>query len=140
MPKVITFKTIELDSNSFHPILTGQVGDKELTLILDTGASRTVLGKHITEGYPNVQNEISEAFAAGVNAQTMEVEPIEIPELTIGNCNFSNMLVFSTNLNGISDLYKKMAGISIDGLIGCDFMVKYKATINFKMRKIILYV
>lgn len=139
MPNVIPFKTIELDSNSFHPILTGRVGDKELTLILDTGASRTVLGKHITEGYPIVQNEISEAFAAGVNAQTMEVELIEIPELTIGDCTFNNMLVFSTNLNGISDLYQKMAGISIDGLIGCDFMVKYKATINFKMRKIILY-
>jgi len=139
MPKVIPFKTIELDPNSFHPILTGRIGNKDITLILDTGASRTVLGKHITQGYPIAQHNADEAFAAGVNAQTMEVEPIEIPEITIGDSIFKNMLVFSTNLDGISELYMKMASIEIDGLIGCDFMVKHKATINFKMRKIVLY-
>ncbi|HCY01049.1 MAG TPA: hypothetical protein DG754_12990 [Bacteroidales bacterium] len=139
MPKIIPFKIIQLDAKSFHPILTGRLGDDDINLILDTGASRTVLGKHITKEFPTIECEAEEAFAAGINAQTMEVEQLEIPEITIGESTFENLLVFSTNLDGISEIYQKMAGLKIDGLIGCDFLVKYKATINFKMRKIVLY-
>jgi hypothetical protein len=139
MPKVIPFKIIELDAKSFHPTLTGKLGDSIINLILDTGASRTVLSKHITQGLPVIECEAEEAFAAGVNAQTMEVEQVGIPEITIGGSTFKNLLVFSANLDGISEIYHKMAGQKIDGLIGCDFLVKHKATINFKMRKIVLY-
>lgn len=139
MPEIIPFKIIQLDAKSFHPILTGRLDGDNINLILDTGASRTVLGKHITQGFPTIECETEEAFAAGINAQTMDVEQVEIPEITIGESTFKNLLVFSADLNGISEIYQKMAGQKIDGLIGCDFLVKYKATINFKMRKIVLY-
>lgn len=139
MPKVISFNIIQLDAKSFHPILSGRLDGNNINLILDTGASRTVLGKHLTQQYPTIECEAEEAFAAGINAQTMEVELVEIPEITIGESTFKNLLVFSAELDGISEIYQKMVGQKIDGLIGCDFLVKYKATINFKMRKIVLY-
>lgn len=139
MPEIIPFKIVQLDAKSFHPILTGRLDGNNINLILDTGASRTVLGKHITQGFLTIECETEEAFAAGINAQTMDVEQVEIPEITIGESTFKNLLVFSADLDGISEIYQKMAGQKIDGLIGCDFLVKFKATINFKMRKIVLY-
>ncbi len=117
----------------------GRLGDQPINLILDTGASRTIIGDHLTQDLPPLESDLEETFAAGINAQKMEVKQVILPELILGDCIFRDFQVFSTDLNEISNLYRQMVGQPIDGLVGSDFLVKYKASINFRMRKIILY-
>lgn len=139
MPKIIPFQVIHLDAKSFHPIIRGKIADIPINLILDTGASRTVLGKHIAHEFPTIDIGTEEIIAAGVNAQTIEVEYVTVPEIILGEQFFHNMQVFSADLKGISEMYENVAGFQIDGLIGCDFLNNHNATINFKQRKVILY-
>jgi hypothetical protein len=132
------FTIIELEASSFHPIVEGEIDGKLITLILDTGASRTVISKELAFDYPIISIENEEPFAAGINAETIAVDQVNIPLINIGGVNFNNTIVFSANLDAISNLYEKMAGLKIDGLLGCDFLLKYEATVDFSQKIISL--
>jgi predicted aspartyl protease len=132
MMETISFKVQEIERSSFHPIIQGQINGEEVLLILDTGASRTVIDKSITSGMPIIANEHNEPFAAGINAQKISVEQIELPAITLGDIEFNNLKVFSSDLRPISKLYEELSGIKIHGLLGCDFLVEYKVVVNFK--------
>ena len=138
MQVIIPFTVKEIEHASYHPLVTGFIGDNQVNLILDTGASRTVLSSHLTESFGKVECHNEEAFAAGINAQRMEVEQVVLPSIVLGDKEFTDMTVFSTDLQAVSSLYEQMAGIKIDGLLGSDFLVAYDAMINFQTCEIIL--
>jgi predicted aspartyl protease len=136
MKPTIPFVVQEIESSSYHPIISGSINGTTISLILDTGASRTVIDSALTTDLPAVENHNQETFAAGINAQKMEVRHVEIPSITFGKIKFSNLNAFSTDLSAISNLYEQMAGMKIHGLIGCDFLEQHKATIDFGKRVI----
>jgi predicted aspartyl protease len=138
MKATIPFRIIQIEPASYHPLIEGEIDGVKLDLILDTGASRTVIEKSIIENQPRANTTQEEVFAAGINAQKMEVEQVEVSTIKLGNLEFENMLVFSTDLSAISTLYEQMAGIKIGGLLGCDFLEKHKAVVDFGSNQIVL--
>jgi hypothetical protein len=139
MIETIPFRVQEIEKSSFHPIIQGHINGEIVLLILDTGASRTVIDKSITSGILTIANEQNEPFAAGINAQKISVEQIELPTITLGDIEFNKLKVFSSDLQPISKLYEDLSGVKIHGLLGCDFLVQNKAVVNFKTRKIQLH-
>jgi predicted aspartyl protease len=136
MKHSIPFVVQEIESFSFHPLITAEIEGRSISLILDTGASRTVIDSSLTEHFSVIENQNQETFAAGINAQKMQVEQVKIPTIKIGNIEFSNLLAFSTDLSPVSALYEQMVGLKIEGLLGCDFLEKHKAIIDFEKRVI----
>ncbi len=132
----IPFRIVALEKTSFHPLVEGEVDNKKINLIVDTGASRTVFDKQLLNGYPILKADGVEPIAAGINAETMTVEQVNLPLIKLGDFEFKNMIVFGTDLEGISNLYQKMVGISIDGLLGCDFLEHHKAVLDFSKKRI----
>lgn len=136
MAENIPFEIIELEPTSFHPIVKAQIEDTIINMILDTGASRTVLNRELLHNLPRINTPQQETFAAGINAQQLEVEQVLVPNIRIGQLEFTDMIVFGTDLQAVSNLYEQMVGMKIDGLLGCDFLEIHKATIDFKKRMI----
>lgn len=138
MRTTIRFTIKELETSSFHPLIEGKLNGQTINLIIDTGASRTVLSNKLTVGAQVISNENEEAFAAGINAERMVVKQVKIERIEIDGVEFTEMVVFSTDLDAISNLYEEMAGLTIDGLIGCDFLLQNKAIIDFSSNTISL--
>lgn len=138
MTASIPFEVREIEIASFHPIVQALVAGSTIYMILDTGASRTVVSRELVNDLPRMNAPHEEAFAAGINAQQLKVEQVQIPSIQIGDFPFANMVVFATDLKAVSDLYEKMAGIRIDGLLGCDFLESHKAVVDFHKRSILL--
>ncbi len=134
----IPFEVREIEAASFHPIVKAQIAGLHIYMILDTGASRTVVNRELLDDLPRMNESHEEAFAAGINAQQLKVEQVQIPTIQIGEQQFANMVVFATDLKAVSDLYEKMAGIRIDGLLGCDFLESHRAVVDFHKRSILL--
>lgn len=132
----IPFRIVELEKASFHPLVQGEIDGNTINLIIDTGASRTVFDKQLLNGYPTISFDGEEPFAAGINAETMAVEQVNLPLIKLGDVGFNNLIVFGTDLEGISSLYQKMVGISIHGLLGCDFLEHHKAVLDFSKKRI----
>lgn len=136
MKEILKFTIQELEPSSFHPLIKGELNGETITLIIDTGASRTVLSNKLTIGLPLISSENEEPFAAGINAERMIVEQVKIENIKIDGIEFKDIVVFSTDLEAISNLYEEMAGIRIDGLVGCDFLIKNKAVLDFQSNSI----
>jgi predicted aspartyl protease len=134
--KSITFTVHELEANSYHPLVSGKINGMAVNLIIDTGASRTVIDTSVAENFKVDSSVEKEAFAAGINAQTLAVNQVVIPKLKLDGSTFKNVTAFSTDLSPISNLYEQISGIKIHGLIGCDFLVTHNARVDFLKRKI----
>ncbi|HOP04016.1 MAG TPA: retropepsin-like aspartic protease [Tenuifilaceae bacterium] len=140
MQNIVPFEVVEIEEGSYHPIVRGYINGFQVNLILDTGASRTVIDNTLAENLPKVEVESAEPYAAGINAQRLMVEQVKLPSLILGAIDFGSMNVFKTDLSPISELYSNYVSFSIHGLLGCDFLVRYSALVNFHENCLVLNV
>jgi hypothetical protein len=140
MQNIVPFEVVEIEEGSFHPIVKGFINGFQVNLILDTGASRTVIDNSLAENLQKVEIESAEPYAAGINAQRMVVEQVKLPSLSLGEIDFGSIIVFKTDLSPISQLYTNFVDFPIHGLLGCDFLVRYSASVNFASSCLVLNV
>jgi len=130
----IPFQIIELESESFHIIIDGKIDGIEITFIIDTGASRTIIDK----SYANILEKLPQGaetpMATGFSAEQIPVELYNITQLTLKDVTFKDIQALTADLNPINEIYSKIAGKTIGGLIGCDFLLKNIKAIDFKRK------
>lgn len=138
MPKSIPFRVVELEPNSYHILVKGTIGRRAINLIVDSGASRTVIDKQLAGTLRTQPLKIENPIAAGFMADQVPVDLVRVSSIRLANHPFRNIEVIVADLSGINELYSRMAGISIHGLIGCDFLLKHISSIGFKHHKLFL--
>jgi hypothetical protein len=128
----IPFQIIELESQSYHILVDGKVDGIKLTFIIDTGASRTIIDKCYAEKLEKLPFGTDVPIATGLSAEQIPVELYNISLFKLKNVLFKDVQVLTADLNPINEVYSKIAGKNIGGLIGCDFLLKNIKTIDFK--------
>jgi hypothetical protein len=130
----IPYQVIELESRSYHIVVEGRIDGTEILFIVDTGASRTILDKE----YAGILEKLPEGaeipMATGLAAEQIPVELYNISMLTLSEVSFSGTQVLTADLNPINEVYSKITGKRIGGLIGCDFLLKNVKAIDFKRK------
>jgi len=136
MPKSIPFKLVELEPHSFHILLDATIKGEPVKLILDSGASRSVLDKIYDSG---VRLEgISDTVAVGFMSDNVNIELASIPDLLVAGVKFSDFPIALADLSSLRELYKNITGLSVAGLLGCDFLVRNVSSINLGSKKIFI--
>lgn len=130
----IPFQIIELEKKSYHIIIDGKIDEADLTLILDTGASRTIIDKSYADKLEPLPHDAEKPMATGLNAEQIPVELYNIPKLTLEGVVFENVESLTADLTAINDVYLNITGKRIGGLIGCDFLLKKVKSIDFKRK------
>jgi len=137
----IPLEIIELDNNSFHLFVEGYVNGQVCHLLIDTGASKTVFAlnhlQNILHELPVSQPDIQ---SAGITASSMDSHSGIISEFRLYQMFIPNMEVILLDLSSIDELYSKFTSKSIWGLIGSDFLLKYKAKLDYGNRSMTLRV
>ena len=134
----IPFQVIELEKQSYHIVVDGRIDGAEITFIIDTGASRTIIDKCYAEMLIKITNTTEEPVATGLNAEQIPVELFKIPIFMLGKVKFKNIHSLTADLTPINEVYSKLTGKKIGGLIGCDFLLKHVKRINFKKKYLVL--
>ncbi len=138
MRKTIPFSLVQIENDGFHPIVKAYYNRHPLNLVIDTGASRTVVNKSMLTHLKPIENEHIEPLAAGINAQQFSVSLYTIDRFTISHIRFTNFEVFGADLSGLAKMYKSMVGFPLHGMLGSDFLIKYNAQLDFKKRVMIV--
>jgi len=128
----IPFQIIELESQSYHIVVDGKVDGIKLTFIVDTGASRTIIDKCYAEKLEKLSFETDAPMATGLSAEQIPVELYNISLLKLKDVSFKDVQALTADLKPINEVYSKITGKKIGGLIGCDFLLKNIKTIDFK--------
>lgn len=128
----IPIEIVELDSSSFHLFVEGFINGIPCSFIIDTGASKTVFALHHLQPIL-LEETISqpEIQSAGIAASAVESHSGVINHFQLGNLSLRNMDIILIDLTSIDDLYHRFTSKSIWGLIGSDFLLTYKAKLDY---------
>ncbi|KAB2872008.1 MAG: hypothetical protein F9K37_01590 [Bacteroidales bacterium] len=136
MPKSIPFKLVELEPESYHMLVDATINGEPVKLILDSGASRSVLDKIYDSG-ERIEG-ISDTVAVGFMSDNVNIELASIPNLLVAGVKFNDFPIALADLSSLRELYKNITGLSVAGLLGCDFLVQNVSSINLGSKKIFI--
>jgi len=125
----IKFEIVTLEDNSYHILLPIKIDNIKGDVIIDTGASVSVVDKNIItseEGEKSVH-----PVSGSINGEITDIEVKIIKKLKIANTTIRNMQVIAMDLQYVNKMYQKQIGRKIIGLIGCDFCITHNVDINF---------
>ena len=130
------FDIIEIEPQRYHSIIRAMCKNAPLHLILDTGASQSVLNKEY-EHYRFKKSSLeSMKTVYSLNAKIKEYGEAIIPKIKIGRRIIHNTEFTLINFDYINRIYQDYAGFQIDGLLGNDFFLKHAAVINYDKKQI----
>ncbi len=129
---------ISIPENGLHLILKVKIGRKFYFLILDTGASESVLDKKLPKNIFSVIETSENTETYGIQSDKIETGIGCVKIITFGKLKLKNQNFHLVDLSQINTLYSNFIDFHISGLIGSDFLNRYQATISYKTGKLTL--
>jgi len=126
------------EDNSYHLFVNGSINGREYDLLIDTGASHTIFDASLIPKAPVSEIEEHEIQSAGIHAGELKSSIGYIKKFTLGDLKRVNWTVVLIDLTHVNNLYKRFTDKRVAGLIGSDFLLRYKAMIDYKKRELVL--
>lgn len=131
---------ISIEGDGFHLIAEGCINGKSARFVVDTGASRTVFDKDKILNYiNNPEFAEKEGISAGIGGTDISSFIFNIEELSFGELKITDYQAVAMDLSNVNDSYALINLPPIDGVLGGDLLVKYKAVISYRLKKIRLF-
>jgi len=123
----------EIEKSNFHLFIELKIEKKKVRLLLDTGASKTVFDKKKVLRFVKEKNiKKNESKSVGLGVSEVETKIVKLKNLKIGKLKINKMEVAVLDLNHVNQTYAQIKLHEIDGVLGSDFLMKYKAVINYE--------
>ena len=136
----IPINIISIEGDGFHLIAEGCINGKTARFVVDTGASRTVFDKDKILNYiNNPEFSEKEGISAGIGGTDISSFIFDIEELSFGERKIKDYQAVAMDLSNVNDSYAMIKLPPIDGVLGGDLLVKYKAVISYRLKKIRLF-
>ncbi len=124
---------LELEDKNFHILVESVFTNGEKGYwVIDTGASKTVFDSTLKDLYIQTEDLLSEIESAGIGDLKIETKAGYINYVSFGKFVFRDLQVGLIDLSSLNNLYSQYSNLKISGLIGSDFLVKYKAKISYE--------
>ena len=132
----LPLKLIKLEDNNYHPVLESRQGGNKLYWIIDTGASKTVFDKNLTDLYIPVDVNPDEYQSVGIGDGMIETSLGKIPKIKFGKLKITNLKVALIDLSHVNSVYKTHTDMTIAGLLGSDILYSYGCILNYRTKSI----
>lgn len=137
MNTIIPLKILAIQEHGFHVLLKIKINNKSAVMVLDTGASQTVLDKNRVHRFVDDKEfEKSEALSTGLGTNSMESHIVHIRKMQLGELVIKNTALILLDLAIVNASYEMIGMKPLDGIIGSDILVKHKALIDFKNKRL----
>ncbi|MDD4107838.1 MAG: aspartyl protease family protein [Prolixibacteraceae bacterium] len=136
----IPVQIIELEADNFHLLVSSVFSDGSTGYwAVDTGASKTVFDKNMEYLYTESAGSTDQVHTAGIGEKPIETAIANLKPFRLGELEETNLRVALLDLSHLNNLYAKTVNMKICGLLGCDFLMKYQAVINYRKKIMILH-
>jgi len=105
-------------------------GSRPLLLIVDTGATMTLLDRDKLED-AGLEFEKTDVRLSGFGGE-QRLYSSQIANLAIGSAETGPMTIFGADLGTLQEAQRKYGSRPVDGVIGSDFLSRYSAVIEVK--------
>jgi len=139
MKTTLKLFAIELTPYSFHIGIEGKAGRKKVRLIIDTGASQTVISSQLVQGMKLKTHQPQQHnITVGIGEGSLNPEFTVIKTLTLETLKIKDVPCIVLPMDHINTTYKSIGHKSIDGIIGNDLLMALESRLH--MRKLTLKV
>lgn len=133
MTTKIPLRVISLKGDGFHLALDTSINNKKALLILDTGASRTVFDiNRMSEFFENPTYELNDEKSTGLGTNTMESKIFQMDSFCLGELKLQDYEAVAIDMSHINQTYESLEMDQIDGVLGGDILMDFKAKIDYK--------
>ena len=128
---MIKLKKLSLSDGGVHIIISAFVDDKPIRMVLDTGASHSVLDFNWAEqNLPDNEIIAIEEPAYGIGS-SVEVHKAEVSSFKIGELDLKNRLFALINFDAINSVYDREGFEEVQGILGGDVLDEFDAVIDY---------
>ena len=123
---------LNIDDEGCHLIVNILINGRVARMILDTGASRTVINTSSVDklnGYDLPLNDGLKSIGIGGVASSHREALFELIELD--DVSVSNFIVATLDMTHVNNAYRERGFDSVDGLLGGDILRIAKASIDY---------
>lgn len=133
---IIPFETITIDNNGYHILIDVELFDRKFKMVIDTGASKTVLDQQTILNSGIQQHDLigSDILSTGLGTNDMKSHMLIIDKLKIHDWSIKNIQVAVLDLSAINNAYEQMSLKPIVGVLGGDILVNYNGIINYRKK------
>ena len=133
----VPIEIVKLEDNSYHLIIQGEIDGIKGEMIIDTGASVSVIDKALlTEKWEDKNGCTIQS--GSVSGQIEHVELLVADYLKIGGRKLKNTSFAAIDLKYVNEMYKQRLKRKVIALLGSDFFVRYQAIIDYSTLKLTL--
>ena len=137
----IPISLVEIETNNFHLFVSITFNDEETgEIIIDTGASKTVFDAGRLQKYSEIVELDEDIKSSGINANLTDAQLVTVNKIQIGDLVIKKFNAVLFNLDHINALYADINNKQVWGLLGSDFLKKYKAKIDYEKKLLSLKV
>jgi hypothetical protein len=144
MKTSIPFKILSIGEDGFHLIMKLKINGKSSTVVIDTGASKTVFDMERIQKFIHKDHfQKHDKLSVGLGDDKIKSEFTSVKKLSIGDLVIVNYSIVLMDLSHVNKSYESIGLKPIDGVLGSDILLQYKAvidydkkTISFKSKKV----
>ncbi len=136
---IIPLEVVALQEGSYHVFLKMKVNKKSIRVLLDTGASKTVLDKtFVEEKCKSQKTETIGQSTSSLHSTVSESNITYIKEIQLDQVKLKNYLVAVIDLTHVNQTYEGVGKKPIFGIVGSDILMERKAIIDYSKKILIL--
>ena len=132
----------ELDPEGFHIVIKAKLHGVSVRMLIDTGANHSCFDRPffqtIMQDSDNESIIGADEVNIGIGGEDFESAIAEVEKFQIGRSIFPKMTVRLLDLMQINAAYGQVGFPAIHGVLGGDFLHKYKAVIDYNNAQLIL--
>ncbi len=133
----VPLQIITLEKGSYHILVDGMINDVESRFIIDTGASKTVIDWSI-DGLVFNRQDKEPLISATLDNDEIETKHTRVERFSIGDMDIGEIDLVGIDLSNVNHVYKEHADVTVQGLIGCDLLYRYRGIIDIRKRELLL--
>lgn len=131
----IPFKILSLDVEGFHLMIKIKINGKTANLIIDTGASKTVLDKTRVSKYVKERDfKMHDKLSSGLGTNSMESQTTVLKKIKIGELEIKDYETVLLDLSHVNSSYDQIGLSPVEGVLGSDILLQYNAVIDYEKK------
>lgn len=130
----IPLEILNLQGDGYHILVNVELFGQTHKMVVDTGASKTVLDKTMLLNIGIQEEEMlhTDILSTGLGTNSMQSYSIIIPELRIMHWHTKKFNAAILDLSAINYAYEQMEFPPVIGILGGDILRRFAAKINYK--------
>lgn len=121
---------VTLEDNSYHVLVSIELDGIQGKMIIDTGASISVIDRNFIRNFDHKRID-AQLQSRTINGNINDIAIVRTNSLRIGNIGIGVIKMAAIDLQQVNEMYEKQLKRTVVGLLGSDFLVKGRATIDY---------